>query len=914
MASLTVPVVAGLAAMAVGVTAPPQDRDTPAARAVRPGDQVTSADPAAAEIVRPVDSALAEAWAARRPRTDRPVADDVASGPPGSGLTIATVPPPPVLTGGAAALAVIDFEDLGVAPGTQLNPAAGVCVNTAGYDYCPGPNNDSGLNDLHISNQQSFFSWNGTTVGGSHDDVVLSRPDGQPFRLDQFDFAGFPLNNEIPFIVTAQPSGQVVGFTPDGVVDGDPDGAGGLVDYQTFALPPNFVGTSFTWEHYGPGTTQGAFALDNIVVSPAAPPNDTCEGAILVGNGNTFYDMNGALADDATTCFTFCPCPDIFFRYEANFNGQITVSVCSDSDFTGLEVYEGCGCPLTVNTFLDCGNCNVLDPGCFGECRSEVTVDVTAGQCYTIWIAQDLGIGTGVLTITKDITPPPACEPLIYDNGDFDLVSGVQPTAGWTENGIIDDMTLPQIGGTAFSCFTADFFTIFGDGNLETMRLRIYDLPPGGIPALGDFNLEVPIYDTTVSVAAGTLQHVDTGADAFGYDLVRLIAEVPPADIGAGHFGVHLTFPGDGVTGFWATAPNSPTDCSHVWGLTNTLPEDICPNLGEDFRNLAFKFGNPLPDPCPWDCSDGNGVVDIVDLLALLSQWNGPGSCDFDGNGTVNIVDLLALLANWGPCPVCGLPDAGNCYVPNGTPGCDDAACCEEICAIDPFCCDIQWDQICADEALQFCLVPIDCASTTNCQSSDIQNASQSNGVTFTGADNFVLASGGTVTSLCWRGAYFSGTDCGPGPDNYTVTYYADAGGLPGAMIAQFRQADGTLTVSPPVPTGNIIAGIATEYEGVGTHAPITLSPGVCYWVEIINPGPISPCLWFWTWSADGDLYAVEDAGPGVYDPADVSNIDRSFCLDQAIGGAPPCPQLPAPTPPEGDRGDLRRAARPTPH
>ncbi len=54
---------------------------------------------------------------------------------------------------------------------------------------------------------------------------------------------------------------------------------------------------------------------------------------------------------------------------------------------------------------------------------------------------------------------------------------------------------------------------------------------------------------------------------------------------------------------------------------------------------------------CPWDCGDGDGQVAIVDLLALLAQWGGPGPCDFDGNGAVDIVDLLALLANWGPCP-----------------------------------------------------------------------------------------------------------------------------------------------------------------------------------------------------------------------------------------------------------------------
>jgi hypothetical protein len=45
----------------------------------------------------------------------------------------------------------------------------------------------------------------------------------------------------------------------------------------------------------------------------------------------------------------------------------------------------------------------------------------------------------------------------------------------------------------------------------------------------------------------------------------------------------------------------------------------------------------------------------------------------------------------------CGDPDAGSCNSPNGSPACDDADCCEAICGSDPFCCNTEWDQICAD-------------------------------------------------------------------------------------------------------------------------------------------------------------------------------------------------------------------------
>ena len=53
--------------------------------------------------------------------------------------------------------------------------------------------------------------------------------------------------------------------------------------------------------------------------------------------------------------------------------------------------------------------------------------------------------------------------------------------------------------------------------------------------------------------------------------------------------------------------------------------------------------------------------------------------------------------------PGCGAPDTGNCFQANGTPGCDDAECCEAVCAVDPDCCGVTWDQACADLAFTVC-------------------------------------------------------------------------------------------------------------------------------------------------------------------------------------------------------------------
>jgi probable HAF family extracellular repeat protein len=53
----------------------------------------------------------------------------------------------------------------------------------------------------------------------------------------------------------------------------------------------------------------------------------------------------------------------------------------------------------------------------------------------------------------------------------------------------------------------------------------------------------------------------------------------------------------------------------------------------------------------PSDPADinGDGVVDVLDLLALLSAWGPCSGCpeDINGDGAVDVVDLLQLLASW---------------------------------------------------------------------------------------------------------------------------------------------------------------------------------------------------------------------------------------------------------------------------
>ena len=84
--------------------------------------------------------------------------------------------------------------------------------------------------------------------------------------------------------------------------------------------------------------------------------------------------------------------------------------------------------------------------------------------------------------------------------------------------------------------------------------------------------------------------------------------------------------------------------------ITASLDGDIATAAGGDLPGYQWTFRNVLA------CDvDGNGHVDVVDLLALIDSF-GLGStdplfdsrCDFNGDGSVDVVDLLSLVDNFG--------------------------------------------------------------------------------------------------------------------------------------------------------------------------------------------------------------------------------------------------------------------------
>ena len=92
-----------------------------------------------------------------------------------------------------------------------------------------------------------------------------------------------------------------------------------------------------------------------------------------------------------------------------------------------------------------------------------------------------------------------------------------------------------------------------------------------------------------------------------------------------------------------------------------------------DTLTLTAAAPNPCQEPlplCSGDIAGNNGVVNIDDLLAVISSWGSQGPPRPVGDAAplpngdclVNIDDLLQVVSMWGACP----SNIGACCLPNG--------------------------------------------------------------------------------------------------------------------------------------------------------------------------------------------------------------------------------------------------------
>jgi hypothetical protein len=168
--------------------------------------------------------------------------------------------------------------------------------------------------------------------------------------------------------------------------------------------------------------------------------------------------------------------------------------------------------------------------------------------------------------------------------------------------------------------------------------------------------------------------------------------------------------------------PDEPVDCfffgrgdirSDIWycytaTCTGQAVVSLC-GSGYDTKMAVYE-GCECPDPGPADrpvaCSDDNCGTGIdntqsrveVNVTAGQSYMVRVGG--FFGNREKGD-GRLTIRCGEDTC-VNGVGDCMTAHA-DDEPGCSTASCCNRVCEVDTFCCDVTWDDFCASEASGFC-------------------------------------------------------------------------------------------------------------------------------------------------------------------------------------------------------------------
>ncbi len=179
----------------------------------------------------------------------------------------------------------------------------------------------------------------------------------------------------------------------------------------------------------------------------------------------------------------------------------------------------------------------------------------------------------------------------------------------------------------------------------------------------------------------------------------------------------------DGTTAFSTAAamddgPNDGGACSaidigaDVWFCyTATCTGDLIASLcGSGFDTTMSVYNDcGCPTGAAVGCSDddcGGTLNSRVTLPVSAGQvlTIRVGGFVQTGKSPAQGTGIITMICGDDPfnTQVCGAGQ-GSCFSDHRNPGCDNRECCLNICDLDPFCCDVQWDDFCGDVGVGLC-------------------------------------------------------------------------------------------------------------------------------------------------------------------------------------------------------------------
>jgi hypothetical protein len=170
---------------------------------------------------------------------------------------------------------------------------------------------------------------------------------------------------------------------------------------------------------------------DFATLSIAPPPADECASAAVISTGTTMFstveattgspDEPGACAEGGPAAYS----NDVWFRFLAPCEGDVTVSLCGADFDAKLAVYVGC--PSEAGTAIACNDD-------FCGTSPQVTFFNPQITLYRIRVGGANGAaGTATMVIT--CTPAPTCPADINDSGAVDIDDLLAVISAWGNTG-----------------------------------------------------------------------------------------------------------------------------------------------------------------------------------------------------------------------------------------------------------------------------------------------------------------------------------------------------------------------------------------------------------------------------------------------------------------------------------------------
>lgn len=501
--------------------------------------------------------------------------------------------------------------------------------------------------------------------------------------------------------------------------------------------------------------------------------SDACGSAeVISGPGPFLFDNSLASVDGVASevCNFFEQSQidrDVWFCWTAPLEecpSGFLIETCGETSVdTKIAVYDGCGtCP--PQTPLSCS-----DDDCGGQFRqTRVLFNATPGQSYAIRVGTFPGAGGGTGNFNITCSAPP----LNDECADAEPITG-QGLISFDNIGATLDGPLhaecaggrnPRTDHDVWYCWTAP---CTGNVFAETCGLTLVDTKLtvyNGCTCPPDESTFLSCNDDDGVCGTDVLQSRVAFEAVQGRNYLIRVGTFAFAKGGIGEVNIQCGLSqcpaaGDCTDPHATPGCNDQSCCEKVCAVDSFCCsgtgqwDSICARRASGLCGGSYNTCTPTSGTC--DALGGNGTpgcndpvccnaVCAVDPFCCISDWDaqcvaeaagicsgsfaecagGTGSCQgLPGNGTPGCDDPTccnAICANDPLCcvvewdEVCALREgsdcqlacgvgAGDCFTGGGGAGCDDTDCCSTVCDVDPFCCASEWDSLCADRASLLC-------------------------------------------------------------------------------------------------------------------------------------------------------------------------------------------------------------------